>query len=113
MKINIKVKEVTGKLLSLDETESKVNNLYYNATYSGDADLPEPENKRLIEDVASILYTFQQLSQRIAELELTITKTRMYLAGALVNARNYDCHDQHFSKINLIKNADAILGGGE
>ena len=69
MKINIKVKEVTGRLLSLDEIQSKVNNLYSNAIYSGDAELPESENKRLIQDVASILYTFQQLNQRIAHLE--------------------------------------------
>ena len=69
MKINIKVKEVTGRLLSLDEIQSKVNNLYSNAIYSGDAELPESENKMLIQDVASILYTFQQLNQRIAELE--------------------------------------------
>ena len=69
MKINIKVKEVTGRLLFLDEIQSKVNNLYSNAIYSGDAELPESENKRLIQDVASILYTFQQLNQRIAYLE--------------------------------------------
>jgi hypothetical protein len=58
-----------SKLLSQEKIETKVNNLYNHATWGGYYGLPECMNKKLIEDVASILYTFQQLNQRIAELE--------------------------------------------
>lgn len=55
------------------------------------------------------LVTEDALNQRIAELELTITKARMYLAGVLVNAKINPSHDRDFSIINLINNADDIL----
>ena len=49
------------------------------------------------------------LQKRIADLELTIGKARMYLAGVSVAAKINPSHDRDFSIINLINNTDNIL----
>ena len=53
---------------------------------------------------------YEEAIARIAELELTISKARMYLAGVLLNAKISPSHDRDFSIINLINNTDDILG---